>query len=366
MRALMAITFFTLLKMLTSCAAEHTASAPSGADECPEAELLSLTRHDGYTVAEVNDPWNAGKLLDRYVLVPTGADTAGMALPPGTLLRVPLTSAAVYSTVHGRGFDELGARGAITGVCDAEYFASMGLDSSVVDLGPSLGPSVERLRLLAPQAIVLSPYQNSGFGEVALAGIPIVQMADYMETTPLGRAEWIKFIGELTGRRAEADSLYAAVSEEYCRLREVAAAAESPRPKVLTEQLTSGVWYVPGGASYMARMIADAGGEYPWADDAHTGSLQLDIERVMARAADADIWLLRTYGYTETASNMLQASGLYRHFSAFPSGVYCCDSKASPIYDVMAFHPEAVLADFIAIFHPDAALRQPVFYNKID
>ncbi len=357
--------YILIIALLCSCSGEQK-SLTEGVDECPQAQLLSLTRHDGYTLAEVQDPWNDGKLLDRYVLVPADADTYGMNLPDGTLLRVPLTSAAVYSSVHGRGFDEVGARSVITGVCDADYFPASLLDSAVVDLGPSLSPSVERMRALAPQAIVLSPYQNSGFGEVALTGIPIVQMADYMETTPLGRAEWIKFIGELTGRRHQADSIYSAVSEEFNRLRDMAAAAASPRPKVLTEQLTSGVWYVPGGASYMAHLIADAGGDYPWASDTHTGSLQLDVERVMAQASDADVWLIRTYGYMESRPNMLQASGLYRHFKAFDSGLYGCDSKVSPIYDVMAFHPEVVLADFIAIFHPDAGLPQPVFYKKID
>lgn len=165
-------------------------------------------------------------------------------------------------------------------------------------------------------------------------------MADYMENTPLGRAEWIKFLGLLFGREQEADSIFTYVSAKYDAMRAIVAQSSDAKPKVLTEQLTSGVWFVPGGDSYMSHLLQDAGANYPWAEDKSTGSLQLNVEQVLTKAGDADVWIVRTYGYDESRDNMLTASDMYRHFKAFnDDGIYGCNTATSNIFDILAFRP---------------------------
>lgn len=347
---------------LFSCSRPEAGNDPKGGS-ITEASLLNIVPGNGYNVVEVADPWNPGKLLDRYVLVPRGVRPD--SLPEGTVIEVPLRSAVVYSSVHSTGIAMLGASGAISGVTDAQYFSSLPNDS-VVDLGSSLSPSIEKLITLAPDAILLSPYQNSGFGEIATAGFPIVQMADYMENTPLGRAEWMKFLGLLFGREAEADSVFTAVADRYNSLKAKVEASGERHPKVITEQLTSGTWYVPGGKSYMAHLLRDAGADYPWADNASTGSLPLNVEQVVAKASDADIWLLRTYGYDETRENMLVASSMYRYLKPFSEyAIYGCNTAEYNIFDLMAFRPDSVLGEFVSIFHPSVSSRSPLFYHKV-
>ncbi len=362
MKTLHYIIIIIALAFFASCKDNRVETQEKG-ERTACAKLLNIVDGKGYIVVEVSDPWNSGKLLDRYVLVARGSEVD--SLPEGTKIKVPLTSAVVYSSVHTYGIEAIGAENAVTGVADAQYFSKLP-NEKVVDIGPSLSPAVEKVIQLAPQAIILSPYQNSGFGDIARTGIPIVQMADYMENTPLGRAEWIKFLGLLFGREHQADSMYEAVSARYEKLRGKVAESAEKKPRVLTEQLTSGVWYVPGGDSYMAHLLQDAGGDYPWKNDKSTGSLQLNIETVLAEAGDADVWIVRTYGYDETRDNMLAASELYRHFKAFRAdGIYGCNTAATNIFDIIAFRPDSVLAEYAGILHPALVDTQPRFFKRI-
>lgn len=328
-----------------------------------EASFLKIYKYDGYTKVEVADPWNYGKLLDTYLLVSPEADID--TLPRGTIIRVPLHRAVVYSSVHTTGMEMLEASDAVAAVADGEYFSTLP-NPDVVDIGASLSPSIEKLIAVAPDAILLSPYQNSGFGEVQSLGVPLVQMADYMETTPLGRLEWLKFLGLLFGQEQKADSAFEAISTRYKELRDKVAAAGEKSPKVITEQLNSGTWFVPGGNSYMAHMLRDAGADYPFSDNASTGSVPLSIEEVMTRAADADFWLIRTYGYEETRGNLLSASTLYRHLKPFAQdAIYGCNTAQTNIFDLMAFRPDSVLAEYVSIFHPSLSTSKPKFFKKI-
>ena len=127
-----------------------------------------------------------------------------------------------------------------------------------------------------------------------------------------------------------------------------------PSLNCLLKPSTSGVWYVPQGGSYMARMYADAGAEWPWADTTGTGSLSLSLEEVAAKALDADLWLVRSYGYDTTTATLKALNPRYTAFKAWKNGnIYSCNSKEKNIFNDVAFHPDRVLAEYIAIFHPE-------------
>ena len=290
------------------------------------AKGLSVTEYRDYTRVVVGDPWNKGGILDTYILVRRDSAVPD-SLPEGTVVRVPLERVVVYSDVHARVMAELGVVSAVKGVCDARYFKTAAIVSGlasggVADCGSSLSPTVEQVVSAKPDAIMLSPYQNAGYGALENLGVPIVKMADYMESTPLGRAEWIKLMGLLFDRKAKADSIFSEVEKSYLNLKKMAAGVPE-RPKVISETMTGGVWYVPGGGSYKAAMFADAGGDYPWAGNVSQGSLALDFAQVLEKAQDADLWLVTTYGRRLTAKDFLD---IYEHndkFAAYVNhGVY--------------------------------------------
>ena len=282
------ILIFFVAVLLSSCfKAGKAGMAVNGQDSViTSAKLLSMQRASGYTVVTVGDPWKGG-VLHRYVLVPRDSVLPD-DLPEGTVGRTPVRNALVYSSVHTSLLNELGAIGAVRGVVDSQYFndsiIAAGLKAgTIADCGNSMNPTVERVIDMQPDAILLSPYQDASYGQIAKMDIPIIECADYLEYDPLGRAEWVKFYGELVGKREQADSLYSAVVTAYNDMKQKAADAKS-HPTVVTEMVINGIWNVPGGQSYMARILADAGGKYPWADDENTGSLALDFNQVLAVA----------------------------------------------------------------------------------
>lgn len=344
-------------------------AAPAGDTLTREARLLRIVDCGDYTTATILNPWDsAAPPLQTLVLIPSDRQ-APANLPQGTVITVPLANSIVFSSVHAAAIDELGAIGAVKGVCDAGYFKIPAIveglaDGSVIDAGSSMSPSVEQILLLGPDAILKSPFQNSSAGGIETTGVPVVECADYMESTPLGRAEWIKLLGELYGKREKAAEIYETVVSGYNEIRDKAA-SEGKRPKVISETVTDGVWYVPGGNSYMAHLFADAGGDYPWSDDTSAGSLPLDFATVYDRASDADIWLVKTFGKELTLDALRSAYPLNECFKAFSSGgVYACNTAESSLFEDFPFHPEKLLREYYNIFHPSAESRL-VYFKQV-
>jgi iron complex transport system substrate-binding protein len=314
-----------------------------------------MQRTADYTVVTIGDPWKGG-VLHRYVLVPAEAQLPA-DLPEGTVVHTPVKNALVYSSVHTSLMRELGALDAVRGVVDKQYFSDSVIaagvaDGRIADCGNSMNPTVERVIDMQPDAILLSPYQDASYGQIAKMDIPIIECADYLEYDPLGRAEWVKFYGELLGKRDEADSLFHAVVDAYNSVKEKAAGAQT-HPTVVTEMVINGIWNVPGGQSYMARILHDAGGRYLWADDDKTGSLALDFNQVLAVAQDADYWFIK-WTNINSLKDLQGANDLNKEMAAFKNKrVYVCDTDKSGFFDRIPFHPEVLLREFAAILHPE-------------
>lgn len=314
---------------------------------------------NGTVLVDIADPWNKGHDLARYALVHRDSVIPENLDEGRRIIRTPVGRMAVYSSVHTGAIAELGALPSVAAVTDAAYFppgdtvTSLIASGAIVDAGQSASPSAERLAAARVQAALRSPMQGIASAPLPSSIVP-VEMADYLETSPIARAEWILLLGELTGRRDSAQKIFTEVIDNYADLVFKAAGARSPRPKVLTETEQSGIWYVPAGESYAARLLADAGAEYPWADTKGTGSLSLSIEKVAEKAIDADIWLIRSYGFVPTASWLRSQNPRYASFAPVKTGnVYGCDSEVRHIFSDMAFHPDRVLAEYVAIFHPE-------------
>ena len=367
MRKYLLLTLLPTLLLMTACfRSGHGAGKSLDTQDSviTAAKLLSIQRMDNYTLVTVGDPWKGG-VLHRYVLVPRDAELPAI-LPDGTVVRTPVRRALVYSSVHTSLLDELGAIGAVRGVVDSQYF----IDSTIVqgvangfiyDCGNSMNPTVEKVIDMQPDAILLSPYQDASYGQIASLDIPIIECADYLEYDPLGRAEWVKFYGELVGKQAEADSLYNAVVTAYNDLKRLAAGAKT-HPTVVTEMVISGVWNVPGGQSYMARILGDAGGEYLWSQDKNTGSLALDFNQVLAVAHDADYWFIK-WTNINSLKDLQGAYDLNKEMAAFQNKrVYVCDTDKTRFFDRIPFHPEVLLREFAAILHPELF---PDFENQM-
>lgn len=323
------------------------------------ATHLTMVEYDGYTLAVVRNPWDTTRVLHTYVLVEQGRELPE-AVPEGTVVRVPLSRAVVYTAVHCALLDEWGKTDAIAGVCDLSYISLPAVQHGcrmgrIQDLGSGMAPDVERLIDLHPDALLLSPFENSGgYGRVDRLGVPIVECADYMEHSALGRAEWVRFYGRLFGCAGRADSMFAAVERDYLQLKRRAQACVE-HPTVLTDlPMSASAWYVPGGASTVGRMYADAGARFLFADNGRSGSVPCSFETVFERAQDADCWLIRYNAQQDhTYTSLQQEYAPYGRFRAFRERqMYGCNTGNTPFYEEVPFHPERLLSEMVQMFHP--------------
>lgn len=389
----------TMAITLTACQGGKTAAGmEEGGDtlQMKYAQLLTIVSHDeqGYTEVKVHNPWKEGTELHRYILVPKGkegdatmAKLAGQAHGEGkaaaTLgvktdtVRTPLTSNLVFTAPHCQLLTELGCQNAITGVCDKDYInipdiksraqADAKVAHPIMDCGSSMQPDIERIIALHPEALLISPFENSGgYGKLDKLRIPIIETADYMETSPLGRAEWIKLYGLLLGS-SKADSLFSAIEKEYLQLK--AEAAKLPLGlSILTERKTGNVWYVPGGKSTMGILLRDAHAKYIFADDQHSGSLSMSPEQIIAKGNQVDVWAFKYFGGNAlTKQDLLAEYQGYQALKAFQTGtVYETDTSCEPYFELTSFHPEILLREFIILSHPEAGDKfgKLRFYKK--
>lgn len=361
--------FFSILiiYVLNGCSGHSTYTRVEGDTITHSADYLTLINCGDWVAAEVRAPWSDTVPIARYAIV----YEENINIPEGfAKVKAPLERAVIFSSVYSSAVEELEKSCAIKGVADGGYYLKT--DSitklieagEVIDVGSSISPLLEKVVDCRPDAILLSPYATGSPMGLERIGVPMIWMADYMESSPLGRAEWILFLGEIFGEREKANSIYAAVKERYNNFREIASSSPS-RPKVMAEKPLSGIWYVPGGESYIAQLIGDAGGDYLWSDTKDSGSIPLDESAVIDRGAEADIWLfkdIKDYDALTLEKELLRAKAL----KPFPSAVYFCNTLATPYYNVIAFHPDKVLMDMVKIFHPEMVENEQLeFYQPL-
>lgn len=398
---------------ITSCQGGKTAAGDGDGGDTVKmkyAQLLTIVKHGGkcgehngeyaeyngkYAEVTIANPWKEGTLLHRYILVPKGEEgnktvarlamqrSAGARCVTDTV-RTPVENSAVFTSPHCQLLYELGCGQAIRGVCDLDYInipdvkkratsaGNHGSSSAIADCGSSMAPDIERIIALKPEAILVSPFENSGgYGKLDKLHIPLIEVADYMEASPLGRAEWMKFYGmlfeksdakdsktEISSSKAgifqnKADSLFAKIEKEYLNLK--AAAKKLPAGlSVLTERKTGSVWYVPGGQSTIGILLKDANARYIFSEDQHSGSLAMSPEQILAKAKNIDVWAFKYFeGKPLSRSQLLQEYAGYKSLAAFGSSrIYQVDTSCEPYFEITSFHPEVLLREFILLSHP--------------
>lgn len=326
------------------------------------AEMLTIQEREGLVEATVLDPWKQGKTLQT---VRVGHAKAAHAL-------LPFERVVVFTTSHCQLLQYLGLADRIVGVCDAQYILIPDIQKrirqgAIADCGDSMNPDIEKLIDLHPDAIFVSPFEGSGgFGKLEKLGIPIIQTADYMETSALGRAEWMRYYGRLFGQGRRADSLFHVVDSTYQSLRQQAAKLPKGR-SLLTERKTGATWYTPGGASSMGTIIRDANGGYAFADDTHSGSLALSFEQVVEKAGESDVWAFK-YNGTRPMSreDLLREFHGYEALKAFRTGeIYECNTSAVPYFEETPFRPDYLLREIMILLHPQARLGALRYYKHL-
>ncbi|WP_459995301.1 ABC transporter substrate-binding protein [Prevotella dentasini] len=370
------ILYLLLLLLLYSCGQRRTTFSKAET-ETPitfkYARNIRIESEGEALKVSLTDPWNKGKTLHTYYLLPATAKAPGHT-GQGTIVRIPLRRGVFFTTAHANLLEMLHAQSSIAGVGDARYMLIPDVQHRlrdarvrhpIADCGGSMAPNIERIIDLRPDGIFLSPFENSGgYGKLDELDIPIIECADYMETSALGRAEWMKFYGLLFGCERQADSLFAVVEREYNGLKAKAARLKTGR-MVLPDRKTGAVWYMPGGKSSVGLLYKDANGSYAFSDDNHSGSLALPFETVLDKEGQSDFWILTYNG--KMSRKILLAE--YQGYSMLPpmktGEVYGCPADKVPYFEEVSWRPDWLLNDLIQLFHPDMRTAPLRYYHKL-
>ncbi|MBQ5828535.1 MAG: ABC transporter substrate-binding protein, partial [Bacteroidales bacterium] len=334
------IFLFCSIALIASCGnrgskGESTFTETGVKEENSYAKFFEITNYSNCKVISVINPWDTTRTLQEYVLVDKNIPLPD-GLPKGTVIRTPVENVIMYSTIHASIWEKLGALESVVGICEPEYLTSerakrMMAEGKIHNCGMASSPNVEKIMDIGGRFIVASPFENGGYGQAGKLGIPIFESADYMENHPLGRVEWMKVFGMLSGKKDTADSLYRDTEAKYNSLKALAAGTVG-KPRIMSERKYGSSWFIVGGASYIAQMYKDAGADYIFNDNNETGSVPVAFETVFDKGADSDMWVFKY-----AADRPMTYAGLeaeykpYANFAPFKNRkIYTCNTVDTP------------------------------------
>lgn len=321
---------------------------------------FSLTYTDGICLMDIQDPQKEESQSFHYVLVRKGSKVPeNIDLNEYTPLEIPVSSVICMTSLQLSNFIKLGATDAVKGITSTRHLFNEEMNRRLEDgrthkIGIEGNFDNEVIMGINPELILISPFKRGGYDALKSTGITLVPHLGYKETTPLGQAEWIKFIGLLLGQEEKANEIFSGIESRYLELAKLASGSEH-RPVVFSGELQGGNWYAVGGESFLARIFKDAGGDYFMKDDTHSGGVTKDFEEVYSQAANADYWrIVNSYQGTFTYEALGKDDTRYTDFKAFKEhGIIYCNMSLKPFYESMPMEPELVLSDFIKVFHPE-------------
>lgn len=344
-----------------------------------EATNFGIEYHRSYQVLTVHRPYLGGKAVS-YVLVRCGAPAPALSGEPDPELAqaqqitIPVRSLYSGSTTHLAMITELGKAGVVTGVASPAAVADPQIRARI-DAGEIIGyapggqVNIESVLQAGPDVLVTQGMDDTGYPKLRDAGIPVVADAEWLEPTPLGRAEWVKVFAALTGTERQAGQAYESIRNRYRALAAQVSGAKAV--DVLVGTMYSGSWSMPTGASYSGRLVADAGGSYPWLTDDGAENRQLNFESVYTRAGSAPLWLV-TEDW-KTVDDAVARDSRYGELTAVRAGQVWSATKAiSPgggnlYWERGTARPDLLLGDLVAILHPELGTDHVFeFYRRVD
>lgn len=277
-----------------------------------------------------------------------------------TIIRTPIKSAIAFSSTQWSVFQKLGETNIIKGILESNYSKNDEIlrlvkEGVIIDLGTSNQVNTEKVINLKAELILYTPYPTIDYSNLGeLSGSIMIPFPDYLESHPLGRAEWMKVIGILCEKENETTEWFNSVANRYESLSDICKSIEN-KPTVFSDLPFENQWYVPGGNSYIAQIFKDSGSDYIWHDDNSTGSLHIDAESVLLKAQNADYWrVINSYDTPFTYENLAKENELYPLFKAFKEkNLLVCNVRECGYFEQSQYEPDILLADFIYHFHPE-------------
>lgn len=336
------------------------------------AEGFKVTYMPTCRLVDVQDPTQENGESFHYALVPRGTKPEGIPADY-TVIETPVRGVICMTSLQLSNFIKLDALDHVAGITSTRHLFNKQIkarlkEGKTAKIGIEGNFDNEVIMSVNPDLIFISPFKRGGYDALREVGIPLVPHLGYKEMTPLGQAEWIKFIGLFIGQEEEANRTFAAIEKHYNELKALVAGVKK-RPVVFSGEIRGGNWYAVGGKSFLAQLFRDAGADYFLRDDPRSGGVTLDFETVYSQAESADYWrIVNSYDGTFSYEALKGEDARYADFRAFrEKGVIYCNMREKPFYESMPTEPEVVLEDLIKAFHPDLLPDYtPGYYERLN
>lgn len=369
-----------LFIVLTACTGNSGSKAKSETEGnrtyIKYAERFDIKKFAEYEILTIKNPWQgAENISESYFLLPEG-----IKIPPGAdpakVVRVPVKNIICMSTTHLSMISALNEERSVTGISGSDFLYDRKLielveDHKIADVGYEDNLNKELVIRIAPELVMVYGVGSESAGylnKLKELGIKIMFNADYLETDPLGKAEWIKVFGALYRKEKEADSIFTSVSDKYTSLKALIDRNIKKRPAVFLGLPFKDTWFISPGNSYISRLISDAGGDYIWKETQSEISMPYGIENVYLKAIKADFWL-----NTSSVNSLKEITAIDNRLGELPSfkkgNVYNNNNRitakgGNDYWESGSINPQIILNDIASILHPDLFPDYKLYYYR--
>ena len=364
----------TLEKQKLSTTSFTSVNSSQAIQEIKYAKGFNIAYRDSVKILSIYNGLQDRNDTLHYALVPKGA-AVPLAYKKYQVIYTPVERLSIFSTTHIGLLSLLELEDLVVGVSNPKIINSEKIqrrisDGKITEIGNAFSPNLEIILETNPDLVMvtaLPAIQYARYKTLIDAQIPVLLIAEWLEQSPLGRAEWAKIIAALTNQEEQMARIFSDLESKYKKL---AALADSVthKPTILPGLGRKDAWFIPGGDSYVARLIYDAGGDYHWKNKKVTGSIQLSIETVFPIALKADYWL--NTGTVTSMSDLLAIDKRYSEFQPVKNDLVFNNNKQLNAHGGNAYwekgvvSPHLLLEDLIRILHPD--IRSSLFLSNSD
>ena len=339
---------------------------------------FSVDYFNHYKVVTVTQPLKAAPETFEYVLVQCGTP-APTELSDAQIIEVPIRTVATLSTTYLPHLELLDQTDALVGVDQFNFIYAPNVRQKIdrgelIEFNSGRTLDMEKLLVAAPDLVMAygtgDPDVDS-YSRIMQAGLPVALVGEYVETSPLGRAEWLMFTALFFNQEARAQQIFTDIATEYSALVELTDTL-TERPGVFTGFSYEGTWYMSGGKSYAAALLEDAGADYLWADNDSTVTIPLDFESVFDQAVAADVWInvsqdWFSYGDAIATDPRYGKFNALKQNNVFNNNARMNDFGGNDYWESGAVSPHLILADLVKIFHPQLLPDHDlVYYQKLE
>lgn len=366
---------FLLFIIITGCSVSNRQNQKiTGSNKY--AHGFQIEEKENLTKLSVFNPWEKAENISVDYFLLKKSSPLPDSLKNEKIIRTPVERIICLSTTHIAFLNALDETNSIVGVSGSQYVSNADMrtrieNGEVPDVGYGQNLNYEEIVSQQPELVMVygvGSEVTSYTHKLEELGIPVILIAEYLEENPLGKTEWIKFIGTLFEKETRAANYFSEIEASYLELKEKIA-EKTNKPKVLVGSPYKDTWWVPGGNSYMANLISDAGGNYLGKETGTNESYAISFENALAWGSQADVWInmgnLKSKKEIRTANERLASLKVFREGKIFNNTKRLSSHGGNDFWESGTVHPDWILRDLIAIFYPEIVETEMIYYEEI-